>query len=103
MKRVLNYVKSKYKKIKRKDLLDEINKILKELEDFEEMLNYIGDYSIIKEVSQYIIEQRIKAEEAKIQAEEDEEFDYDDDYDMYDPYDMSTWDDNDWINFELEH
>jgi hypothetical protein len=27
---VLNYVKSKYKKIKRKDLLDEINKILKE-------------------------------------------------------------------------
>ena len=63
------------------------------------MINYIGDYSIIKEVSQYIIEQRIKAEEAKIQVEED---DYPD-HDMYDPYDMSTWDDDDWINFELEH
>ena len=74
----------------------------KELEDFEEMLKYIGDYSIIKEVSQYIIEQRIKAEEAKMQVEEDDYPDYDD-YDMYDPHDMSTWDDDDWINFELNH
>ena len=70
-----------------------------ELEDYEKMINYIGEYSIKKEVSQYIIEQRIKAEEAKIQVEED---DYPD-HDMYDPYDMSTWDDDDWINFELEH
>ena len=74
----------------------------KELEDYEELINYIGDYSIIKEVTQYIIEQRIKAEEAKMQAEEDDYPDYDD-YDIYDPQDMSTWDDDDWINFELEH
>ena len=73
----------------------------KELEDYEELLEYLGDYSIIKEVSQYIIEQKIKAEEAKLQ-EEDEYPDYVD-YDMYDPHDMSTWDDDDWINFELEH
>ena len=24
-------------------------------------------------------------------------------YDEYDPTDMSTWDDDDWINFELDH
>lgn len=74
----------------------------KELEDYEELIKYLGDYSIIKEVSQYIINQRIKAEEAKIKDEE-EEVDYYPDYDDYDPHDMSTWDDDDWINFELEH
>ena len=71
----------------------------RDLDDYEELISYIGDYSIIKEVSQYMIEQRIKAEEELMEAEEP---DYDD-YDMYDPHDMSTWDDDDWINFELEH
>ena len=46
---------------------------------------------------------QIKAEEAKVQAEEEDEYPDYDDYDMYDPHDMSTWDDEDWINFELEH
>ena len=72
----------------------------RELVDYEELINYLGDYSIIKEVSQYMIEQKIKAETEML---EDEEPDYYDDYDMYDPHDMSTWDDDDWINFELEH
>lgn len=71
----------------------------RDLDDYEELISYIGDYSIIKEVSQYMIEQRIKAEAEIMEAEEP---DYDD-YDMYDPHDMSTWDDDDWINFELEH
>ena len=69
----------------------------RELDDYEELISYIGDYSIIKEVSQYMIEQRIKAETEIIEYEEP---DY---YDMYDPHDMSTWDEDDWINFELEH
>lgn len=72
----------------------------RELDDYEELISYLGDYSIIKEVSQYMIEQKIKAETEMM---EDEEPDYYDDYDMYDPHDMSTWDDDDWINFELEH
>ena len=71
----------------------------RELDDYEELIRYIGDYSIIKEVSQYMIEQRIKAEAEIMEYEEP---DYDD-YDLYDPQDMSTWDDEDWINFELEH
>jgi hypothetical protein len=71
----------------------------RELDDYEELIKYIGDYSIIKEVSQYMIEQRIKAETEIMEYEEP---DYDD-YDLYDPQDMSTWDDEDWINFELEH
>ena len=33
----------------------------------------------------------------------DDDIDYYSDYDEYDPTDMSTWDDDDWINFELEH
>lgn len=72
----------------------------RELDDYEELISYLGDCSIIKEVSQYMIEQKIKAETEMM---EDEEPDYYDDYDMYDPHDMSTWDEDDWINFELEH
>lgn len=71
----------------------------RELDDYEELISYIGDYSIIKEVSQYMIEQRIKAETEIMEVEEP---DYDN-YDMYDPHDMSTWDDDAWINFELGH
>ena len=82
-------------------LIKQIRDLLtgKELEEYEKLINYIGDYSVIKEVSQYMIEQRIKAEAEMMEAEEP---DYND-FDMYDPFDMSTWDDENWEDFALDH